>query len=458
MDEVMSTERRRLLRKGSQIWMKCLRLDDVLSYLQQVDVIDDGVADYVKNQPNVQQGRCELIRQLERRGNKAFVHFYHALNFSGQKTLGLFLVDMLTDEEKLESNTYINDCEALREVNGNGIVQYARNDDRRAICYDKEGFSYSANIVNSPSTSAQERFYESELRGVLDDLVVESIDNNSNTGLDSVVFDEQKIYRNFSTPRGLALIINNRNFKAMTERVGTEIDERNLMNLFGQLGYQLSISKDLTAKGMLQTIQSFAKRQEHSVFDSCVVCVLTHGENNELYGIDDIAVSVNEFISHLNALNCPALAHKPKVFILQACRGQRYDPGIVVDTDQTDALVGSCFGFASSKTSSCGANISKKVPIEADFLIAYATVPGYVSWRNNIRGSWFIQSICEIFAKFAKHSDILEMLTLVNKRVAEVYESSRDSYKQVPECATRLRRKFFFFPGLSAPSFTTSSC
>ena len=52
-------------------------------------------------------------------------------------------------------------------------------------------------------------------------------------------------------------------------------------------------------------------------------------------------------------------------------------------------------------------------PIEADFLVAYATVPGYVSWRNSARGSWFIQSICEIFAKFAKSADVLDMLTMV---------------------------------------------
>ena len=29
------------------------------------------------------------------------------------------------------------------------------------------------------------------------------------------------------------------------------------------------------------------------------------------------------------------------------------------------------------------------LPSEADFLYAYSTVPGYYSWRNSQRGSWY---------------------------------------------------------------------
>uniref|UniRef100_A0A0N5AI38 CASPASE_P20 domain-containing protein n=1 Tax=Syphacia muris TaxID=451379 RepID=A0A0N5AI38_9BILA len=339
----------------------------------------------------------------------------------------------------------------------------------------KQQVNSSVSGLNLASTSSEGP------RGILNDLVVECIDNKNGNEITVKEFNEQEVYRNFSTPRGLALIINNRNFTQMAERVGTDIDEHNLKNLFTQLGYRISVVKDLTAKvvvasafffvvhflccqnreEMLQAIQVFSKRSEHKLLDSCIVSVLTHGEHNEIFGIDDVPVSVHEFMSSLNALNCPALAHKPKIFILQACRGQRYDPGIHVNEDATDTFVGTCFGLG-LKHNACAAALSQKhviilLPSEADFLIAYATVPGYVSWRNSIRGSWFIQSLCEVFAKFSKQSDILEMMTLVNKRVAEVYESSRDAYKQVPECATRLRKKFFFFPGLSISSVSSTS-
>ncbi|VDD87171.1 unnamed protein product [Enterobius vermicularis] len=268
-------------------------------------------------------------------------------------------------------------------------------------------------------------------------LLVESIDNNNGNCPSPAFFDEKEVYRNFSSPRGLALIINNRVFKEMVERVGTEVDGRNLENLFSQLCYQLCVLKDLTAKEMLQAIQSFARRREHGLLDSCVVCVLTHGENDKLFGVDDKPLSVHEFVSQLNAINCPPLAQKPKIFILQACRG-----GMHFSCLRLLVLYLLINGFCQFDA------IVFRLPVEADFLIACATVPGYVSWRNNIRGSWFIQSICEVFAKFAKQLEIVDMLTLVNRRVAEEYESSRDSYKQIPECSTRLRKKFFFFPGL----------
>lgn len=55
-----------------------------------------------------------------------------------------------------------------------------------------------------------------------------------------------------------------------------------------------------------------------------------------------------------------------------------------------------------------------KSPIMADFIISYATNPGYVSWRNSQNGTWFIQSICRVFSEFACKEDIASMLTRVS--------------------------------------------
>uniref|UniRef100_A0A914RAQ2 Caspase family p20 domain-containing protein n=1 Tax=Parascaris equorum TaxID=6256 RepID=A0A914RAQ2_PAREQ len=167
-----------------------------------------------------------------------------------------------------------------------------------------------------------------------------------------------QMYPNFSSPRGLALIINN----------------------------------------------------QHSLVDSCVVCILTHGEHGELFGVDDQGVSVFELISLLNAKNCPALAHKPKIFFLQACRGRM----LVITFNIVCLLfyITKKFGMTKYIQRSAFVFICRS-PIEADILISYATTPGYVSWRNSMKGSWFIQSICEIFSKYAKDTEILSMLTMV---------------------------------------------
>ena len=43
-------------------------------------------------------------------------------------------------------------------------------------------------------------------------------------------------------------------------------------------------------------------------------------------------------------------------------------------------------------------------------LIAYSTLPGYVSNRDHFRGTWFIESICKAFMAHAKDMDLRDLL------------------------------------------------
>ena len=90
------------------------------------------------------------------------------------------------------------------------------------------------------------------------------------------------------------------------------------------------------------------------------------------------------------------------------------------------------------------------VPSEADFLYAYSTVPGYYSWRNSVNGSWFIQSLTEVFEEKAERMDILRMLTRVNNRVStfksRTGEYYSDSKRQVSSIVSMLRKELYFFP------------
>lgn len=57
-------------------------------------------------------------------------------------------------------------------------------------------------------------------------------------------------YRNFSKPKGLGLIINNKTFKAggLPNRLGTDVDARNMANLLEKLDYNVKIKHNLTSK------------------------------------------------------------------------------------------------------------------------------------------------------------------------------------------------------------------
>lgn len=93
-----------------------------------------------------------------------------------------------------------------------------------------------------------------------------------------------------------------------------------------------------------------------------------------------------------------------------------------------------------------GSNPFAMVPAEADFLLAYSTVPGFVSWRNSEKGSWFIQALCEIFMTYAGEEDLVSMLVRVNRKVAREFQSYQHE-KQVPSPVVRLTKKVYFFPG-----------
>lgn len=75
---------------------------------------------------------------------------------------------------------------------------------------------------------------------------------------------------------------------------------------------------------------------------------------------------------------------------------------------------------------------------------------GYYSWRNTVRGSWFIEALCKELEESAYKYDILTILTSVNRRVAIDYESYLPSdpemheRKQIPCFNSRLTRLVHF--------------
>ncbi|PAV78361.1 hypothetical protein WR25_06196 [Diploscapter pachys] len=283
--------------------------------------------------------------------------------------------------------------------------------------------------------------------------------------------DKEMIYKNFSTPRGLVLIINNKEFDQLETRYGTEVDEKKLKNLFEQFGYKVQILNDRTAKEMMEDAKEFAKNIGHKNAQSCIVIVLSHGGYDELAGTncspsndeefkkarmkedyDPIKygrVNTHAFLRCFNSKEAPLLANKPKLFFFQACRGNDIDRGIhVPDTTSTNTSTYS----------------NDKKPIEADFIVCHASAPNYISLRKppslgynrDDDGSWFVYAICEVFGKFAAEEDLYSLLTRVNNLVAERDGKTKNgvNVKQIPEFSSRLTKKFYFFPGIESEGST----
>ena len=69
-------------------------------------------------------------------------------------------------------------------------------------------------------------------------------------------------------------------------------------------------------------------------------------------------------------------------------------------------------------------------------------ISGYVSWRSQVHGSWYISKLCEVFRKFCERYDVTSMMVKVNDEVSEAY--TRAGYKQCPAPVVTLRRRIYF--------------
>ncbi|KAH7709269.1 cell death protein CED-3, partial [Aphelenchoides avenae] len=153
-------------------------------------------------------------------------------------------------------------------------------------------------------------------------------------------YQPDRVYKNFSRPKGLALIINNVHFARSSHREGSHVDKARFRQTMVNLEYDvLEAAENLPAQAMLDVARRFATDARHSSCHNCVVAVMTHGDYDKLYGSDDATIDVHEFVECFNARVAPGLAGKPKLFFIQACRGEKQDTGVQREASEDEADV-----------------------------------------------------------------------------------------------------------------------
>uniref|UniRef100_A0A3Q0S838 Caspase family p20 domain-containing protein n=1 Tax=Amphilophus citrinellus TaxID=61819 RepID=A0A3Q0S838_AMPCI len=218
----------------------------------------------------------------------------------------------------------------------------------------------------------------------------------------------------------VALLITNRNFadKNLT-RKGAEVDEENMEKLLKYLQYDVVKYNDLTGKSVLQTSQTHRDRQ-------CVCGDYAHGMLGIVLGVNHREDKPDEFpvdkiCKHLDSKGCPALLNKPKIIIIQACRGGPVHGDGIVE----DAL--------------------RSVHKEKDFVYFMSSTPDTKSYRHTKQGSLLIQFIYEVFNTCSKKDDIDELFRKVMRRF-ENYRS-QDALRQMPsKDRETLIKRFYLFP------------
>uniref|UniRef100_A0A6P4EWP1 Caspase-1 n=1 Tax=Drosophila rhopaloa TaxID=1041015 RepID=A0A6P4EWP1_DRORH len=223
---------------------------------------------------------------------------------------------------------------------------------------------------------------------------------------------------------GIALIFNHKDVKGQKQRVGTERDRDDMQATLKGFGFDVRTYDDLTFSDIndkLKEGQGVAKDMSYPV--------------ERLW---------NPFLGD----NCKTLKNKPKLFFIQACRGENLEKAVEFTSFavMTRELV--------PDTAAPVQPITYAIPSTADMLVFYSTFDKFFSFRNVDDGSWFIQSLCRVLdvaaaneASQPEGAELLRLLTAVNRKVAYEYQSNTknealNQMKEMPNFMSTLTKTF----------------
>ncbi|XP_066126470.1 caspase-9 [Saccopteryx bilineata] len=389
----------------------------------------------------------QLIIDLETRGSRALPLFISCLEDTGQNSLASLL--------RTRSQAVQRDLEAVRPRDLMPMVvgpMGLKPEEPRTVKWDPGKLTP---VVLGPEELCPATLHPEVLRPEvprLGDIGSGSI--RDVCAQETLRSNADLAYVMNADPCGYCLIINNVSFcpkSRLRIRTGSNIDCEKLERRFRLLHFTVEAKRNLPAKQMVQALVELSQR-DHGALDCCVVVILSHGCQashlqfpGAVYGTDGCPVSIERIVNIFNGTSCPSLGGKPKLFFIQACGGEQKDHGFeVVSTFPEDRTPGSnpesdAAPFQDDPGHCDQPDAVSSLPTPSDIFVSYSTFPGFVSWRDPKRGSWYIETLDGIFEQWAHSEDLQSLLLRVANAVSE-----KGIYKQIPGCFNFLRKKLFF--------------
>ncbi|MEJ1272729.1 caspase-4 isoform X1 [Cricetulus griseus] len=242
----------------------------------------------------------------------------------------------------------------------------------------------------------------------------------------------------------LALIICNKKFDYLFDREDAEVDILNMEELLQNLGYSVVIKENLTAQEMETELMQFAGRPEHQSSDSTFLVFMSHGILEGICGVrhrnkEPDVLPDDTIFTIFNNSNCRSLRNKPKILIMQACRGKHN--GIVwvstskgiATADTDEELVLSCKWRSSVA----------KAHVEKDFIAFKSSTPHNISWKVSKSGSLFISKLIDCFKKYCWCYHLEEIF----RKVQHSFEDPGELTQMPTIERVSMTRYFYLFPG-----------
>ncbi|XP_047217614.1 caspase-2 isoform X1 [Girardinichthys multiradiatus] len=500
------------LRRNSAVLCKQLVVDELLIQLLQADgILTESMAETIMAEQTSQKRSWRLLLLLPKRGPKAFQSFCSALKDTEQQ----HLCDLIIQSPERDDRETLVDCIQAEKVpekksGQQEKTQHSRKtsllgkEERREVSNtssfsarssDRCGASLeSSRKINPIREENRDKGKDRRKRSVRSSFPLptqeECAAKRARTQAESMEFSLdadspinspvlpcshdfyfshcQQSYKMNSSPRGFALVISNVTFDSraapdLDQRKGGEVDDEVLRKVFTELDYHVSVHRDLAAQDMRTCIENFCRRPEHRTVDSCVVCLLSHGVDGAIYGTDGQLIQLDWVFEAFDNAHCPLLQNKPKMFFIQACRGDEMDCGV----EQLDGPVRtsspSCEQRDAGREGEGDADPRQrrdmgrpriKLPQRSDMICGFASLKGQrictAAMRNTKRGSWFIQDLNTTLRLHARDTHLSDILVQVNARIKE-----REGYapgtahhrcKEMSEFTSSLCKDLYLFP------------
>ena len=250
------------------------------------------------------------------------------------------------------------------------------------------------------------------------------------------------------TSKGLAIIITNdydfpgSRYKALS---GTFKDGERLKKAFEALKFDVYWKRNKNQEYIQQLWREINSFDFEPVKHyKCIAFAFSgHGEPEGLEGKlimqDGTKIDICEdFISPVLPGKAPKIGDVPKIFFIDACRGD--DVMETVDAPRQVTDKGSPNGSSSASQKGCHEIELRRLPKEANFLVTYSTLPGYRSNDYVGKGSLWL----EILARHLQvnPASIENLLTDVNTELLAHYETNKLEFQQ-PEKRVYLSRRVY---------------
>ncbi|XP_017768713.1 PREDICTED: caspase-8 [Nicrophorus vespilloides] len=176
------------------------------------------------------------------------------------------------------------------------------------------------------------------------------------------------MYKNLFTPLS----------EKLKDRQGTKFDSNRLKEVFENFNFKVLLQRNKTHVEMISIIQDTlnqVKKEDSSLF----IIFLSHGIKGKVFASNSIPLEIEQIKKKMT--HCRNLKDKPKVLIMQSCQGTE-----IYTENRTE-----------SNLTTDGPSMEwDESPDVCDILEIWSTVPGYASFRDINKGTWFIQTLCDV--------------------------------------------------------------